>query len=283
MATNQLISLVVGLLLVLIGDYTESAVGKYDCGAAKYESNPLLEFVQYCAPPAWGAFFTKKKVQEDLNELTPLLLKEAQKKSNPGIEPPMPLMFEAFNMVAPQKIRVVIIGQDPTPQPGQATGLAFSVGDPKSVGTVLNVLLEVAFEGFPVNLNNGDLKPWALQGVLLLNSALTVNRGQAGSHLKLYWWISFTELLVEYVSINADPSVWLLWGNEAQYFQKFIDRKKHYVMTGGHPSALGGIGRNEFFGKGYFQCANEFLANKRDGRIDWSLAPRNVLETCPPM
>lgn len=145
---------------------------------------------------------------------------------------------------------MVIIGQDPIPQPGQATGwLAFSVKDPKRVGTVLNVLLEVAFEGFPVNLNSGDLRPWASQGVLLLNSALTVRRGQARSHLKLNWWISFTEMLVEYISKNAKPSVWLRWGNEAQYFKKIIDHKKHYVLTGGHPSTLGGIGRNEFFGK----------------------------------
>lgn len=207
---------------------------KYNCAGAKYDVNRLDEFVKYCAPPAWSKFFAAPKVRKDLSELTPYLLKEANdlakkaqkqqglKQTPPGIEPPMPQMFEALRLVAPGEITVVIIGQDPIPQPGQTTGLAFSVKDPKRVGTVLNVLLEVAFEGFPVNLNSGDLRPWVSQGVLLLNSALTVRRGQARSHLKLNWWISFTEMLVEYISKNAKPSVWLPWGNEAQYFKKLL-------------------------------------------------------------
>jgi len=254
---------------------------RYNCGGAKYEVNGLEEFIKHCVSQDWGEFFGTPEVQEVVKELSHKLSSEAKKRSNPGIEPPMPLVFEAFNRVGPKQITVVIIGQDPTPQPGRATGLAFSVNDPKSVGSVLNVLLEVSLEGFSVNLNNGDLTSWTRQGVFLLNAALTVNRGQAGSHSN--WWSLFTQMLVQYISDRGNPSAWLLWGEKAQYFQQFIDNARHYVMTGGHPSPLGGIGRNEFFGKGYFQCANEFLANKRGGRIDWSLAPRNVLEPCPPM
>ena len=239
------------------------------------------EFVKHCVSHDWDEFFGTPEVQEAVKELSYKLLREARRQSNPGIEPPMPLVFEAFNRVSPKRIKVVIIGEGPTPQIGQSTGLAFSVDDPKSVESVLNVLLELSLEGFPVNLNNGDLTSWTRQGVFLLNAALTVNRGQAGSHSDS--WSLFTEMLVQYISDRGNPSAWLLWGEKAQYFQQFIDTTRHYVMTGGHPSPPGRIRRNEFFGRGYFLCANEFLANKRGGRIDWALASRNVLEPCPPM
>lgn len=91
-------------------------------------------------------------------------------------------MFRALELVRPDEIRVIILGQDPTPQAGKAAGLAFSVADPLSVGTVLNVLLEVALEGFPVNIWEGDLTSWVKQGVLLLNTAFTVPKGGPGSH-----------------------------------------------------------------------------------------------------
>ena len=198
------------------------------------------------------------------------------------IEPPMPLMFRALEMVSPDEIRVVILGQDPTPQAGRATGLAFSVADPMSVGTVRNVLLEVALEGWNVNIFNGDLTNWAKQGVLLLNTALTVKQGQAGSHIKFNWWGQFSAFLIEYISDRAGPSVWILWGREAQSFQRFINDKKHYIINGGHPSPLGGIRTNTFFGGSYFKCANQFLINKKLPPIDWKLADENVLKPCPP-
>ena len=125
------------------------------------------------------------------------------------------------------------------------------------------------------------LRKWAQQGVLLLNSALTVNRYQAGSHLKANWRNFFTAELVEYISKNAKASVWLLWGQKAQRFEKFIDRNKHYVITGGHSSALGGIEMNEFFGKGFFQCANEFLIKERNVQIDWALVAGNAVNRAP--
>jgi len=313
---NQLILFIVGQLLVLNGDYTESMIEEpeYNCEAAEYETNPLNEFVEHCAPDDWRSFFGRPEIKRDLDELTPFILeeairleeeakeilKEAKEKNKeppkflPGIEPPMRLMFEALNRVALKDIKVVIIGQDPTPQPGKATGLAFSVDDPKSVGTVLNVLLEVAFEGFPVDLHKADVSSWADQGVLLLNSALTVTRGEPGSHLEANWWDYFTEKLVQYISEYAHSSVWLLWGRKAQHFEKFIkkDEHLHYVITGGHPSSRAGVrSRNNFFGKGYFQCANKFL-DKVGGphyQIKWGLPPSNnghpqavnVLDQCP--
>ena len=183
------------------------------------------------------------------------------------------MTFRALKYVTPGAIKVVIIGQDPTPQPGEATGLAFSVNDPRTVGSVLNVLLEVALEGWSIDITKGSLTKWADQGVLLLNSALTVKQNSAGSHLIL--WRPFTELLIKYISSNADPSVWLLWGNQAQAFETYIDKTKHYVIKGGHPSPLGGLGTNTFFGGNYFQCANQFLNNRGRGQIDWGLAELN--------
>ena len=249
----------------------------YDCATATYKTNPLNDFVANCAPASWKDFFQLPAVAIAIQFLTGMLSKEGQTKS---IEPPMPLMFKALDMVAPNQVKVVILGQDPTPQAGKATGLAFSVADPRTVGTVLNVLLEVALEGFSVNVNNGDLTKWAQQGVLLLNTALTVRQGSAGSHVA--WWKDFTNLLIDYISANAQQSAWLLWGKEAQKFKDRIAQTKHYIITGGHPSALGGIGTNTFIGGNYFNCANTFLANKGRIGIDWKLAPNNVLNPCPP-
>ena len=155
----------------------------YDCQTATYKVNKTNEFVAYCAPPPWKKVFNIPEVKKDLNELTPFLLEKANSKRHSGIEPPMPLMLEALNRVAPKDVKVVVLGQDPTPQAGKATGLAFSVPDARSVGTVLNVLLEVALEGYSVDITNGDLSWWAKQGVLLLNTDLTVERGRAGSHI----------------------------------------------------------------------------------------------------
>lgn len=122
-------------------------------------------------------------------------------------------------------------------------------------------------EGWSIDITKGSLAKWANQGVLLLNSALTVKKNSPGSHLTL--WIPFTELLIKYISSNAQPSVWLLWGNQAQSFEKHIAKTNHYVIKGGHPSALAGLDTNTFFGGNYFQCANQFLNNRGRGPIDW--------------
>lgn len=128
----------------------------------------------------------------------------------------MQLMFEAFKRVNPEDIKVVILGQDPTPQEGKATGRAFSVANPRAVGSVMYVLLEVALEGWSVDLSNGDLSKWEKQGVLLLNSALTIGqityedpqkktKTQEVSHLG--YWCPFTKLLIDHISGLPEPSV----------------------------------------------------------------------------
>ncbi|KAJ7322784.1 hypothetical protein OS493_032969 [Desmophyllum pertusum] len=152
----------------------ECAVAGMDCKAVTYATTDLDDFVDQCAPTAWAAFFQKQEVQKYVKDIS-VAIKAAVTKT---YEPAMPLMFRALEMVAPSQVKVVILGQDPTPQPGKATGLAFSVDNPKTVGTVLNVLLEVALEGFNVDINNGNLESWANQGVLLLNTAFTCEQGK---------------------------------------------------------------------------------------------------------
>ena len=174
--------------------------------------NYLKEFVEKCAPGAWGNFFAEPETQKAIE----FVVGEIGRKTH--IQPQLSLIFKALAMVAPESVKVVILGQDPTPQEGEATGMAFSVKNPKTVGTVMNVLLEVALEGWSVDLSNGDLSKWANQGVLLLNSALTVQPGNVGSHLA--FWCPFTKLLIRYISRHAKPSVWILWGKVAQDFTK---------------------------------------------------------------
>ena len=198
------------------------------------------------------------------------LLNEGRLLKN-AIEPRMPWLFEALELVNPEDVKVVILGQDPTPQEGKATGVAFHVNDPRSVPAVLHMFLEVAFEGFPVDLHKGDVARWAKQGVLLLNTAFTCPHAGYRTHLKI--WKDFTISLIRYIGgKTAEPSVWLLWGNMAKDFSEYID-KKHLIIEGGHPSPMGiAIHGDSFFGGNYFNGANQFLWSHERDPIDWSLS-----------
>ena len=287
---------------------------QYNCNGATYENSNLKDFVEHCAPKPWEDFFGSEKVTEAIKLADTIRqpkqeLDELRKEKNTvikyHIEPPMQLMFEAFKRVSPKDIKVVILGQDPTPQEGKATGRAFSVEDPRTVPSALNVLMEVALEGWSVDLDNGDLSKWENQGVLLLNSALTIGqityqdpknkiKTQEVSHLGN--WCPFTKLLINYISKLPEPSVWMLWGKVARDFT--VDRKynsfyecfndyqasktdlktdpslieKGYVLTGGHPSSLGSAkGKNTFFAGNYFPCANIFLYKNRGVWVNWGL------------
>ena len=198
------------------------------------------------------------------------LLNEGRLLKN-AIEPRMPWLFEALELVNPEDVKVVILGQDPTPQEGKATGVAFHVNDPRSVPAVLHMFLEVAFEGFPVDLHKGDVTRWAKQGVLLLNTAFTCPHARNRTHLKI--WEAFTISLIKHIEVKtAGPSVWLLWGREAKKFSTYID-KKHLIIEGGHPSptVIAKHG-DSFFGGNYFNGANQFLWSHERDPIDWSLS-----------
>ena len=193
----------------------------------------------------------------------------------------MPLLFKALKLVKPEDVKVVILGQDPTPQKGKATGVAFHVRRPRFVPAVLHMFLEVAFEGFPVDLNNGgEVTKWARQGVLLLNAALTCphnppkgakDKAKYKSHFDI--WRNFTISLISFIGgKTAKPSVWLLWGEMANKFSGHINNK-HLIIKGGHPSPMGiSIRGDSFFGVNYFNRANQFLSRNGRGSINWSLS-----------
>ena len=202
------------------------------------------------------------------------------KELNDNIEPQMPLLFKALELVNPEDVKVVILGQDPTPQKYKASGVAFHVQNPRSVPAVLHMFLEVAFEGFPVDLDYGDVTSWAEQGVLLLNTAFTCPhnpQSDAMAHSKYERhfdiWKDFTKSLIRYIGGDtADPSAWLLWGSKAKGFSGDIN-KKHLVIKGGHPSPMViAFQRDSFFGGNYFNMANQFLEINYGVAIDWSLS-----------
>lgn len=253
-------------------------VEKFKCNEATYKEVTLYDFIytHHCFPMGWGGFLEKVR-EEIMINVSPKLVEDAQ---NFPIEPPMPDVFNAFK-VSHNKVKAVILGQDPTPQAGKATGLAFSLNpdvDPSEVPSVFNMLVELKWEGFPVGLSNGDLTPWLDQGVLLLNSALTVRQGQANSHEAI--WAEFTKSLVDYVNKACDSTAWLLWGNKAKNFAYYINPTKHLIKAGAHPRFTTG-----FYGRNYFHCANEFLQSKKRGQIDWRLSEKpgsfaKLIESC---
>jgi len=304
MAQASLVAAV--LLLALIANYidctTRSMLIEYNCNGAKYPTKypttSLVEFTKHCAPEAWKDFFGQGDVINAIEMVDNYIKQEHTTAQGYRIEPPIQLMFEAFQRVRPEDVKVVILGQDPTPQVGKATGKAFSVEDPRTVGTVMNVLLEVAYEGWSVDLDNGDLSKWEAQGVLLLNSALTIGQITYINEKKemktkqvphLNYWHQFTQLLIQYISDSLlKPPVWMLWGNTAQGHGSSI--KNGYILTGGHPSSLGSVGvKNTFFAGSYFLCATQFLYETRKELIYWGLRDgdnkrhevNNKLAQCP--
>lgn len=256
-----------------------------NCRTATYKSCTVLNYLytSQCYPKSWEALFKNDKVKAAMATISSKLATILKPKGT-HIEPPLKNMFEALKTVSPAKIKVIILGQDPTPQAGKATGLAFSLktgDDPRGVPAVLSVLLEVALEGWKVNLTDGDLRDWTTSGVLLLNTAFTITQGEVGSHLSI--WRPFTKLLIEHISDTAKPSAWMLWGNDAQAFMKIIDSTKHKILPGQHPSpaSVRKTGFNGFFAGGYFKCANDFLELNGRAEIDWDLTDETFLEDCP--
>ena len=243
-----------------------SAGSSSNCGRASYRRVTLHDYVyRYnCFPGGWGSFLRDR----DVNNAIRAVSEGLESDSDHAIEPEMPLIFNAFN-VGYRDVRVIILGQDPTAQPGQATGFAFSLRpnvEPYQVPTVFNVLVELKWEEYDVGLSNGDLTSWARQGVFLLNAALTVRQRSPGSHQRL--WRNFIRLVIQYVNAKASPSAWLLWGREASNYASYIDTDTHYIKTGGHPSPRS---TEPFFGRNYFRCANDFLRSVRRSTVDWRL------------
>ena len=183
------------------------------------------------------------------------------------IYPPAKLIFNAFDQCPFEKVKVVILGQDPYHGPGQAHGLCFSVNDGVDFPPSLrNIFKEIqADTGAPVP-SSGNLERWAKQGVLLLNATLTVRAQQAGSHQKK-GWEQFTDAIIHLVAEKKEQVVFILWGNYAISKGEFIDSRKHLVLKSVHPSPLSAS--RGFFGNHQFSTANKFLMEHGKEAVKW--------------
>ena len=191
-----------------------------------------------------------------------------EKAAGKVIYPPGGLIFRAFELTPVQEVKVVILGQDPYHNPGEAMGLSFSVPDgvrmPPSLRNIFREIetdLGIRMSGRP-NLEN-----WARQGVLLLNSILTVEAGQAASHRNIGWQ-EFTDAVIRYLSENCSGIVFLLWGNFARAKASLIDTSRHHVLVAAHPSPLAG---GAFFGCRHFSKTNALLLAEGKTPINWQL------------
>ncbi|MCM3006626.1 uracil-DNA glycosylase [Priestia koreensis] len=199
-------------------------------------------------------------------ELRKFLAEEYQTKT---IYPDMYDIFNALHYTSYENTKVVILGQDPYHGPNQAHGLSFSVQPGvKTPPSLANIYKELHSEfGYEIP-NNGYLVKWAKQGVLLLNTVLTVQRGEANSH-KGKGWETFTNRVIELVSQKEDPIVFMLWGKHAQEKKELIQSDKHLILESPHPSPFSA--NRGFFGNQHFVKANEFLKENDREPIDWQI------------
>ncbi len=183
--------------------------------------------------------------------------------------PPEDQIFNAFNHCTFGEVKVVILGQDPYHDDGQANGLCFSVNEGvKHPPSLVNIFKEIESDLGKAYPKSGNLERWADQGVLLLNATLTVRAHQAGSHQKK-GWETFTDTVIKTISDNKEHVVFLLWGGYAKKKAKLIDAKKHTVLTSGHPSPLS-ANRGYWFGNRHFSQSNEILKESGGQPIVWS-------------
>ncbi|MXV38382.1 uracil-DNA glycosylase [Flavobacteriaceae bacterium Ap0902] len=214
--------------------------------------------------PAWKELLKDEFEKTYFKELVSFVKSEYATKK---VYPPGKLIFNAFDTVAPEDIKVVILGQDPYHGPGQAHGLSFSVPlgipTPKSL---INIFKEIESDLGTPPPNNGNLERWATQGVFLLNASLTVRAGEPSSHQKS-GWMQFTDKVIEKVSENCEHVVFMLWGNFAKEKMSLIDQDRHLILTSTHPSPFSA--HKGFLGSKQFSRANAYLENHGKTPIKW--------------
>lgn len=192
-----------------------------------------------------------------------------EKASGKTIYPPGPLMFNAFNLVPFEKVKVVIIGQDPYHGEGQAHGLCFSVQNGiKPPPSLVNIFKELHDDTGLKLPASGNLENWARQGVMLLNASLTVRKNEPMSHSKI-GWSHFTDMVIRKLSAERKHLVFILWGKFAQEKQQLIDETKHFVLKASHPSPYSA--NQGFFGCRHFSKTNQYLVANGIDPVDWSL------------
>ena len=216
--------------------------------------------------PTWKAALAGEFEKPYFASLVRFLHQE--KAQGKVIYPPGSLIFRAFDLTPVPQVKVVILGQDPYHNPGEAMGLSFSVPDgvrtPPSLKNIFKEIetdLGIRMSGRP------NLEGWARQGVLLLNSILTVEAGRAASHRGI-GWEEFTDAVIRYLSVNCNGIVFLLWGNFAKAKAALIDSSRHHVLQAAHPSPLAG---GAFFGCRHFSQTNNLLIREGKTPINWQL------------
>ena len=212
----------------------------------------------------WDALLAAEFEKDYYKALRDFLIAEYR---NHTVYPDMHDIFNALKLTPYNKVKAVILGQDPYHGPGQAHGLCFSVQ--KGVAkppSLVNIFKELNTETGMAIPKDGYLVPWAEQGVLLLNTALTVRQGEANSH-KGHGWETLTDRIIEHLNAREDPLVFILWGGNARTKKALIKAPLHLVLESAHPSPLSA--QSGFFGNGHFNKTNEFL-KQFDKRIYWS-------------
>jgi len=217
--------------------------------------------------PGWKAVLGEEFDKPYMQTLGEFL--RSEKAAGKEIFPPGRLIFNALNSTPLERVKVVVIGQDPYHGPGQAHGLCFSVQPGVPVPPSLqNIFKELKRDLNIDPPNHGCLQHWAEQGVLLLNTSLTVEQGKAGSHASAGWQ-PFTDKVIEVVSRERPHLVFLLWGAHAQSKERLIDPTKHLILRSPHPSPLSA--HRGFIGNGHFARTNKFLEQHGLPAIDWRL------------
>lgn len=214
----------------------------------------------------WDALLEEEFKKEYFIKINEFIDEEYATKT---IYPPYDEIYNAFKLTPPEKVKVVILGQDPYHEEGQAHGLAFSTPEGRPIPRSLkNIFKEIADEyDYPIP-DSGCLEFWAKQGVFLLNTVLTVEKGNANSHSKCGWQ-TFTNNVIKILNAQNQPIVYLLWGKQAEKKKELISNPNHLVLITSHPSPFSA--RRGFFGSKHFKLANEFLKNNGLDEIDWKL------------
>ena len=198
-----------------------------------------------------------------------LITKYLEEKSAYEVYPPEELIFNALNSTAFEEVKVVILGQDPYHNPGQAHGLSFSVPEGVRVPPSLKNIYKELHDDLNLSIpDSGDLQPWAKEGVLLLNSILSVRQNKPASHSKL-GWEQFTDRIISVLSSERRGLVFMLWGNFARSKRVLIDHGKHLVLESPHPSPFSA--HTGFFGCQHFSKANRYLSNLQKTPVNWAL------------
>jgi uracil-DNA glycosylase len=218
--------------------------------------------------PSWKKVLKDEFTKAYFLEIATFL--KTEKALGKTIYPPGALIFNAFNHTPFEKVKVVILGQDPYHNPGQAHGLSFSVpAGIKPPPSLVNIYKEIQKDiGVAMPAQYGNLTAWADQGVLLLNAVLTVRANEPASHSKI-GWMSFTDAVIQKLSDEKKGIVFLLWGKFAQEKQVLVDETKHFVLKAAHPSPFSAD--KGFFGCKHFSKTNELLTKQGLSPIDWKL------------